>query len=276
MSHRLGISGSVILTNPDKFIDLFMQGIEHIEIGEFPNKITFLQFIELVKEKEVSFGLHSPLYRDQSKYDLIERVQFDPEQAWEQFEWEVEHMSSLGAEYVLVHFPYFKQETPDANNLIEEGLVRFSRLQQKYDIDIVCEPKLGYNRSAAGINHLHDFPLEVWDRYGIKLCIDIGDYLLGIGERTTEYIEKWKSHIKVVHLHNVEIHDEKYIWVPIHPSHENDGAHFNIKELIHSLSHCENVYFVFEHTPHTNPTKEFVEEGIHWVKELVKERILEK
>jgi hypothetical protein len=29
------------------------------------------------------------------------------------------------------------------------------------------------------------------------------------------------------------------------------------------------VFFVFEHTPHSNPTEAFVNEGISWVKEII-------
>ncbi|MEH7226700.1 hypothetical protein V7112_23125 [Bacillus sp. JJ1566] len=82
-------------------------------------------------------------------------------------------------------------------------------------------------------------------------------------------MEKWKKHIKVVHLHNVEFHNNKYIWVPVHPSHEIDNLHFRVKDLIRKLSFNSDVFFVFEHTPHTNPTEIFVNEGINWVKEII-------
>ncbi|WLD94292.1 TIM barrel protein [Alkalihalobacillus sp. AL-G] len=272
MSHRLGISGSTIMTDPEQFGKLFSKDIPHIEIGEFPSESAFNEFVKLVKENGVSFGLHSPLYRNQSKYDLLENVQFKPEQAWEQFEAEVERMSNLGAEYILVHFPYFKGGPVDnVNQIIEKGLQKLSSLQEKYSIPIVCEPKLGLNRSRVGIDFLHDFPLETWEKYELKLCIDIGDYLLAVGKETLEYISKWKQYIKVVHMHNVEFQGDRYIWVPVHPSHERDENYFNIEEIVLFLSNCENVTFVLEHTPHSNPTNQFVEEGIHWVRELIGE-----
>lgn len=111
MSHTIGLSGSIILSEPKKFPLLFnKENINHIEIGEFPSKKAFDYFLEQLNEANLSFGLHSPLYRNESKYDLLEKVQFDPEQAWEQFEAEVKYMSELGAAYILVHFPYFKEE----------------------------------------------------------------------------------------------------------------------------------------------------------------------
>ncbi len=271
MTHRLGISGSTILTDPNKFDQLFKYDLQHIEIGEFPNEQSLHDFLSLLLGKNISFALHSPLIRNQSKYDLLEKVHYPSDQAWKQFEAEVAHMSDLGAEYVLVHFPYFKMEIndTDVNHIIEEGLQRLSNLQDKYNIQLVCEPKLGVNRSAVGINYLDQFPIETWNRYRIKLCIDIGDYILATGEQAIKYISKWRDHIRVVHLHNIGFHHDKHIWIPIHPSHENDGIHYNIKDILEFLVTCNEVFFVFEHTQETNPTEELVAEGMQWLKEII-------
>lgn len=97
--------------------------MSHIEIGEFPSEDSFNYFIELTNKENKTFGLHSPLYRNQSKYDLLEKVNYEPEQAWRQFESEVNYMSKLGAAYILVHFPYFKEEKDiDSAEIIESGL----------------------------------------------------------------------------------------------------------------------------------------------------------
>jgi hypothetical protein len=32
MGHTLGVSGSIIYSNPDKYSELFGEGVEHIEI----------------------------------------------------------------------------------------------------------------------------------------------------------------------------------------------------------------------------------------------------
>lgn len=271
MRHHLGLSGSVTLSEPSKFTDLFRKDLEHIEIGEFLDENSFQYFLKLLKGSNKTFGIHSPVYRNQSKYDLLEKVNYEPEQAWKQFEEEVKNMSELGADYILVHFPYFKSATDrDAEQMIEEGLRELSLLQEKYGLTIVCEPKLGHNRSPIGISYLDEFPIELWEKYDLKLCIDIGDYLMAVGDQALQYITKWKKYIKVVHIHNVEFPEDKYIWVPVHPSHEESKHHFNVEEIILFLATCEDVYFVFEHTPHSNPTKTFVDEGISWVKELVK------
>jgi sugar phosphate isomerase/epimerase len=270
MSHKLGVSGSVILSNPKLFSELFWDGIDHIEIGEFYDEIALDKFLRLCKKNQTCFGIHSPLFRNGSKYDLIEKVQYDSKYAWEQLESEAKQIASLGAKYILVHFPYFKQEvTCNTNELIEKGLKRFSALQKQYSIEIICEPKLGLNRSAAGIHYLQSFPKEIWRKYNIKLCIDIGDYIIATDKEIINYLLKWKEFIKVVHLHNIYYKESKYIWVPVHPTHEQDKNYYKVEKIIRFLSKCKDVTFVFEHTPDTNPSKDFVNEGYKWVRSLI-------
>ncbi|MTI68801.1 MAG: sugar phosphate isomerase/epimerase [Firmicutes bacterium] len=270
MTHKLAVSGSTILSNPEKFEELFLEKIDSIEIGEFPDEIAVKHFLDLCKEKKQSFGIHSPLYLNESKYDLLKKVQYKPEYAWKQLELEAKKMSALGADYILVHFPYFKEQiSGNANKLIEEGLIRLEQIQKKYSISIICEPKLGFNRSTAGINYLHTFPIEIWDKYNIKICIDIGDYLIATENEILNYLSKFKKHIKIVHLHNVDYIKDKHIWIPVHPSQETNGVNYKIKKIIDFLLQCKDITFVFEHTPHKIPSERFVKEGYQWVKDLI-------
>ncbi|MED1864972.1 TIM barrel protein [Fictibacillus nanhaiensis] len=267
MKHIIGISGSTIMSDETKFNDLFRahDQITHIEIGEFQNEEAFQRFLALLKKSNKTFGIHSPIYRSGSKYDLLEELQYTPEQAWTLFEKEIQRLVKLGAQYILVHFPYFQGSARNPDTLIVQGLKRLSELQKTYNMPIVCEPKLGLNQSPKGIEYLNAFPIALWEKYGLKLCIDIGDYLLATEEKTLNMIEKWKDHIKVVHLHNIEYMDDKYIWVPIHPSHEDDGQHYSIKEILHVLSSYRDLIWILEHTPHSNPSETFIQEGIDWL-----------
>ncbi|MDF2521203.1 MAG: hypothetical protein K0R84_1831 [Clostridia bacterium] len=269
MSHKIGVSGSTILSNPEHFLDLFLDDIEHIEIGEFPNDKALIDFLELYKNRKISLGIHAPLISRESKYDLIEKLQYDPEFAWNQLEVQSRKMAAIDAKYILVHFPYFKEASSgDVNKLIEEGLYRLNKIQQRYSIEIVCEPKLGLNRSAAGINYLDSFPIDIWKKYDIKLCIDIGDYIIAAGNNIISYISKWSDFIKVVHLHNVIYEEDSYIWTPVHPTQEHiEGC--RIDEIIEALTKSKDVIFVFEHTPDTNPSKEYVNEGYKWIRSLL-------
>jgi sugar phosphate isomerase/epimerase len=266
MSHTIAISGSTIMSDPSRFDELFVTGIDHIEIGEFENEADIQSFLQMMKKSGKTFGIHSPLLRNGSKYDLLEELQYKPEDAWIHFEKEVQRMAEVGAQYILVHFPYFQDDISDPSERIEAGLQCLSALQSKYGITIVCEPKLGLDRSPKGIQYLDQFPSDIWKKYGIKLCIDIGDYLLADRDGALALIQKWKDHIKVVHLHNIEFTVDKYIWVPIHPSHESDGEHYPLQEILGFLSTCNDLFWVLEHTPHSNPTWAFVSEGINWLK----------
>lgn len=271
MSHKLGLSGSTILSNPAQFQELFLDELDHIEIGEFPNEAAFQQFLNLVMEENKTFGIHSPLQRGESKYDLIEHVQMKPENAWGQFETEIERVSSLGAEYILVHFPYFKQErNRDVHDEIERGLEKLSKLQNTYKLPIVCEPKLGQNRNPCNIHYLDTFPLERWEQYELTLCMDVGDYLLGDADHIEEHIDKWLDHIKVVHLHNVSFENDKYIWSPVHPDQEHNSNFHTLKPLIQKLAKGKEKRFLFEHTPHHIPSHDYVLDGIDWVRSLIR------
>ena len=182
MKSILGISGSTILSDPAQFDQLFKSAIGHIEIGEFPDEASFYRFLKMARQNQVSFGIHSPLIRGNSKYDLIEHVSVDPLDARINFEQEVALAARVGAEYILVHFPYVKGPVrSNPQPMIEEGLRYLSELQKKYKISIVCEPKLGHNRSSAGIHYLQQFPEEVWGTYQLSLCIRHGRLSNGSG-----------------------------------------------------------------------------------------------
>ncbi|RNB80375.1 hypothetical protein EDM59_23815 [Brevibacillus nitrificans] len=118
-----------------------------------------------------------------------------------------------------------------------------SRIQNTYEIPIICEPKLGIGRSTKGIEYLDAFPVEIGEKYSLKLCI--------------------------VHLHNVAYEDDQYIWIPVHPSHENNGVQYKIAHVMRFLAQCEGVQFIFEHTPHSNPSRPFVQQGYTWVRSLI-------
>lgn len=270
MRNRLGMSGSTIFSNPELYSELFIEDIDHIEIGEFPNEEALNKFLDMNKVKGLSFGIHSPLLRDGSKYDLLEKVKYEPSDAWDMLEVEAKRMADLDAEYLLVHFPYFKDEVSlNTNQLIEEGLKKLSYIQEKYGIKLICEPKLGLNRSGAGIKYLQNFPIEIWGKYNIQICIDIGDYLIATGDEILDYLEKWKGFIIEVHLHNIHYEGEDYIWIPVHPDQEHDGYSHKVEHIIRFLAQCKDVSFIFEHTPETNPSKKVVEEGLKWVREII-------
>jgi sugar phosphate isomerase/epimerase len=248
--------------------------VQHIEIGEFTDEEAFQTFMKLFKQHSLTLGIHSPLYRNQSKNDLLQGSPIEIERAWSQLEGEAKRLSALGAQYVLIHFPFFKSELSpeEANESIKQGLVRIRQIQQQYSIPIVCEPKLGFNRSTAGINYFHHSPAELWE--GIGICLDLGDFLIAAGDRLPDYLHKWRSLIKIVHLHNVEFTaDNKYWWIPVHPSHEVDGVHYRIEGILRYLAESPDITFVFEHTPQIQASEKFIQEGCQWVQSIIKGRM---
>ncbi|WP_226583274.1 TIM barrel protein [Halobacillus litoralis] len=270
MTHTLGMSGSTILSNPSQFEELFESGLPHIEIGEFTDREAFQTFMKMRDMHNASFGIHAPLIRGNSKYDLIEEVSMPPEKARVLFEEEVAEAAQYGASYVLVHFPYFHGKARETNRMIEEGLQFLHRLKKTYEIPIVCEPKLGKNQSPLGIQYLYDFPPSLWESYGVDLCIDIGDYIMAAGDQWRTFVEPLLPMTKVVHMHNVQYRHDGYIWVPIHPSRELWDSAYDMRPFLELLASGRDKYFLFEHTPHSSPSNEQVREGIKWVNEIVR------
>lgn len=269
MQNILGISGSTILSNALQFNELFRPYIQHIEIGEFDTAENMDHFFSLLSETQLSFGVHAPLFRKDSKYDLIHRVHYDPSVAIKQLEEQAERLSAMGAQYLLVHFPYFHGKVnADPNEMIAKLLPQLSRIQSQYRIPIVCEPKLGAQYSSFGIEYLHQFSHQRWADSGIHICLDIGDYLIAKNDLAMEYMSQWMDFTKVVHLHNVEFINKKYYWRPVHPDDEGVAA-YNIQPIIEHLSKLDNIFFILEHTPHRYHNPRHVDEGIRWVHHLL-------
>lgn len=270
LNHRLGLSGSTILSDPDQLSFLFERGLDHVEIGEFPDDASYQTFRQMTDDHHLeSFGIHSPLIRGRSKYDLIEHVAVDPEQAREAFEQEVARLAAHGAAYVLVHFPYFAGTSTSPSQKIEEGLKFLHRLKETYALPIVCEPKLGRNRSGKGMEYLWRFPVELWKRYDLDICVDLGDYRMAAGENWRAYVEPLLPFTSVVHLHNVCYIEDKYFWIPLHPDKGKWNGAYDMEPMLQMLGEGREKYFIFEHTPHVNPTPEEVDEGIRWVKDVL-------
>ncbi|RWZ59986.1 sugar phosphate isomerase/epimerase [Halobacillus fulvus] len=266
MPHRLAMSGSTIMSDASQFHKLFNKECSHVEIGEFEDMKSFEEFLEQREKHQVTYGVHSPLIRGESKYDLLEEVQYPVEEARRQLVREAAILSERGAEYLLVHFPFFLNEATDSSrSQIEEGLHFLKELQDQYQLPIVCEPKLGKNRSSYGIERLHAFPNNLLKKYDVSICIDIGDYRMATKEEWKTYVEPLLPFTKVIHLHNVVLGEEYYYWSPIHP----DFDHYDMKPMIELLSSGGRKYFVLEHTPHTNPSARQISEGVHWVSQLI-------
>lgn len=266
----LGVSGSTIFSDAKKFAQLFDYKLEHIEIGEFKNKKQLKRFARMLSHSLCTLGIHSPFLRNKSKYDLIEHVDYSPAQAFINLNSDAKKAKYLGAKYLLVHFPYFDDKVPDnANAIIEDGLIALKKLQDLHEIEIVCEPKLGAGRATDGIKHFNNFPIEIWRKYNLKVCIDVGDYVMAYGEKNMlDPIIKWQDFIRVVHLHNVGYPNGGYVWRPMHPDDAKKGYH-NLADTMAFLNTLHEVYFVLEHTPEEDYTTEYLKQSTEYIKNLL-------
>ena len=161
----------------------------------------------------MKFGIHSPLIRGESKYDLVEQNLISPQLAFSRLEEEAVFAKKQGAQYLLVHFPYFKYHVPtDFDSIVENAL----KNSERYNKDVKSILLLSQNWEVIVIpmrlTLCRKVSIEVFKKYDIKLCIDIGDYAMSFGKDTKSNIEKWFEIIKVVHIHDIMFTDDNYFW----------------------------------------------------------------
>jgi sugar phosphate isomerase/epimerase len=268
---RLGVSGSTILSESDRIHELAWQGTDHIEAGELRSPADLEALLSLCRGHGRSLGFHSPLYRGGSKYDLISAVEQSPEVAWQQLEDELRIAQDNDVEYVLVHFPYFQTASvPNPVSQIEAGLERISLLQDRYATKVLCEPKLGDNRDPGSIAILSGYSPARWREFGVSMCWDMGDNLLAATSTRAcvEQLHRWRTEIDIIHVHNVKVTDEKYYWIPIHPSFEEQTEHFTLEPLLVAARDMDAT-LVWEHTPHFEDSREFVMAGVEWARGIL-------
>lgn len=269
MNNILGVSGSTIMSEKSLFGELLSYGVNHVEVGEFANMDEYDLLMNMISERNYSFGIHSPILRSQSKYDLAEEVHFSPDTAIKQLTEEAARLSRTPAKYLLVHFPYFEKETGEPHlDTIEDRLKKLKNIQDTYNITVVCEPKLNGYMSPYSINVMDSIPVGLWAEYGIKICIDLGDYLLAAKHKMEDMIYKWIDHVGVVHLHNVAFDEVRYRWIPIHPD-DKQTKEYHMDRIIKTIAQKDNIYFVMEPTPHIHKSKEYMLEGLDWVKSII-------
>ncbi len=268
---RFGVSGSTILSDPDRVDELFWDGIDHVEVGALSSPAALDNVLARARQGSISVGFHSPLFRGGSKYDLLMHVEGTPELAWQQLEEELSIAQKNQSEYLLVHFPYFSLASEqDPIPQIEAGLSRLRALQDRFETKVLCEPKLGLRRDLGGIGILQAYPVSKWCDFGLSMCWDMGDYLLASNtlEECRSELHRWSEVIDVIHVHNVKVTAEQHYWIAIHPSHESGEEYFTVKPLLLDAA-AMDILLVWEHTPHFTPDHSFALAGFQWAKEVL-------
>jgi sugar phosphate isomerase/epimerase len=177
----------------------------------------------------------------------------------------------MQADYFLVHFPYATRSGTLSLSAVSAAIQRLTNIQRQSGTTIICEPKLGDERAAAGIGWLRDAPRGIFSSAGLGLCWDVGDHLLGARSEADYFrqLDRWRSSIKVVHLHNVRFAETKYRWTPPHPSRSQVNSEFDMRRIIKSLP--QKATIVSEYTPQRVATEAAIETSFSYLKALTQE-----
>ena len=126
---NIGLSASAVFSQTDRPAELFRPDVDHIEVGMFEDRDIADQFVRDSRIRGKTVGIHSPLVRGGSKYDLLGQVDVPIEDAWLQIENELAWCRSAGTSYLLVHFPFVMATGTLDLTRVTDDLGRLSRLQ---------------------------------------------------------------------------------------------------------------------------------------------------
>ena len=160
---KIGISASAVWSQTNRLGELFRSDVQHIEIGLFENIAIADDFIRQSRTRGKSVGIHSPLVRGGSKYDLLEAIEMPSIDALEQVEGELAWCQRSGVDYLHVHFPFSLRSGTLSLPIVTKGIQQLALLQRKTGIQIVCEPKLGetsIQRALAGSEKRRDVSFQ--------------------------------------------------------------------------------------------------------------------
>lgn len=246
---KIGISGSAVWSDTDRLDDLFRPDVDHIEIGMFEDLDVASRFVRRARMRGYTVGVHAPLVDGGSKYDLIEPVDMPVDDAWDQLSDELAWCRDTGVDYLLVHFPYASRSGTLTIPEVTAAARRIARLQSRFGVRVVCEPKLGDDRDPAAVGWLRTAPTRIFSDAGLTLCWDVGDHLLAdgpVGSYQASFA-RWRHLVSVVHLHNIRFDGRRYRWTPPHPSPSAVDADYDLSPLVWALPADATV--VLEYTP---------------------------
>ena len=265
---KIGISASAVWSQTERLGELFRSDVEHIEIGMFENLNVAEDFVKRAKQRRKSVGIHSPLVRGGSKYDLLEAVDLPTADAWKQIEEELDWCQKASIEYILIHFPFAQKRGTLNVPLVTEGTRRLGSLQARTGVKIVCEPKLGVNHDPAGIAWLRTAPRRIFSDAGLDICWDVGDHLLANRTEMDYFAQfnRWRSHISVIHLHNVGRNGATYRWTPPHPRKSVVDADYDLSRIVKQFPKSATI--VSEYTPQRVATETTINTSFQYLKAL--------
>ncbi len=262
MPFYLSVSGSTILSDSSRLSELFAWGCSAIEIGSFSDEQAYSYVLRECRKRHMRLAIHSPFYKDGNRYGLLQ----GEGSAWTELERDLSIAQRDELAYVLIHFPYFSSPVQRGSvAAIRKAAHQIVLLSQKYQIPVLIEPKLGPGCDHSLLRLLHALPLADLEAWGLAFCIDVGDLYIASKLSDMPYLDL-VSHLAplthAVHLHDVAVTEEGYIWTPITGS---DSV--PIAETLTLLRPEKwDIYLVLEHTPHLMESTQQVQQGINWLR----------
>ncbi|ERI93566.1 hypothetical protein HMPREF1982_01650 [Clostridiales bacterium oral taxon 876 str. F0540] len=269
-----------------------------IEAIMFDSEEDIKVLIEEAQKKKFNFGVHFPLHKNifiPCRDPLFLSLNSDlSEESYNVFERELAYCKSIGAQYILVHFPKpvlidrslnwnfwrFGNEAEwideklypydKFKEKLEEMFGRLSGLSSKYNLQIVLE-------HDAINKYLYEGALleELFKRYdNLKLCIDTGRlHLFELVDKnfdSKEFVKKMAPYTFIVHLWNTNVNDNSTGGhYPVLPSLKVSEGWGDIESYLNIIASINNdIKVLFEHRSDLI-TDEELETCYNWINSII-------
>lgn len=233
--------------------------------------------LKLSRSHPVKVSYHAPVFHQADPkltYYLNSNFRLR-EATFEILEINLRMAKSLPTEHLIVHFT--SSSMPEENitdseikYLAKRSAKRINMLSKEYDLPIYLEYTSNNHRFVLP----DDFIEVVKDYKNLGLSIDLGHLDLVCKKYKLDYfteLEKLLPYTKVIYAWNIppvgSIDHQGFI--PVHPSQSPEDGWLDIERTLNlALSYDEDMYIIFE--PNFDYRgREYFEEGVAWVKELV-------
>lgn len=280
----------------EKFNKDYRSGMWGIEACMMKTQEDLDTLMDTVEKHDLNLGVHFPLragirpYRDPQYLSQLEDYQED---AYAYMTTEFEYISKQAVDYVLLHYPkpvvldervdwfgrqwwfgheseYCYLQSLDIDQFKKDShyfFKWFERESKKHGFRPIIELD-----GLAPLLYESDFLLNMFEKYDIDLCIDIGR--LHLQDQIDDhfdakvFVHKMKNHIKEVHLWNVKVGKE------VNNSHYPALKHLDPNEGWADVSSYFNLLtkqdfkVLFEHQTHAI-TEDELEACYQWIKTLI-------
>ncbi|OME89667.1 sugar phosphate isomerase/epimerase [Paenibacillus sp. FSL W8-0187] len=255
----------------ERWDELADQHISGMEICSFPNREALLQVSDYCCSQRIAFGVHAPILGDAGfrlpQVNAPESGDF--QEALEQISAEVQLASSVGADYMLFHYPFYP--------VFQEPFTPYPRLPDpahRYSYNQLSKTKF---REIS--KRLFEFLCELQLRYGQRIVLEhdfFGDYedvfvdsfhaypeigfvldtaRLDITRRAFHgfdpyhFLDRMASQVYLVHYSNVFYDEDKFTHhLPVLPEQDHDVNYGDAYAYLRYLAERNSRFHVtFEH-----------------------------